>query len=520
MKTIADEIFREFREHSVSEFFRKNAAMLGYTGKIRSLTTIVHEGVTNAIDAAEEMGVLPKVNVFIKKADSDPEHLKVIIEDNASGIPEQHIPSVFGKMLAGTKLHRYMQQRGQQGIGISGSVMFSQMTAGKPARVITSTGNGEVIGADVMIDVNKNEGRIVRLEKKKEKWRGTRVELEVKEVTYVRSRYGPFNYLRLTAIANPHVSITFVEPDGTLTIFENAVKEVPKKPVPMLPHPLGMLPDDLITIARTTKARTISTMLSTELSRVSKLKADQVCKLAGVPPTKKPLEMTWEDAEKILAAFKKVKILAPSAEGLRPIGAAAIMEGMKQILNPEFVHAITRAPKIYRGGIPFIVEVGIAYGGNAGARGKENESEEIGIELLRFANRAPLLFDQGGCVMTAAARSIDWKRYGIDPALAPVTLMINIASAYVPYTSAGKQSVADEPEIYEEVRAAIMEAARELKSYLFRKIRSKEKKERAQVFEKYLPVIANKAAKLAGVKPPDISSLLKRIVGESYAEEG
>lgn len=518
MKTLADEVFKEFREHSVSEFFRKNAAMLGYTGKVRSLTTIIHEGVTNAMDAAEEIGVLPRINVIIKKVDSDPEHLKIIIEDNASGIPEQHIPNVFGKMLAGTKLHRYMQQRGQQGIGISGSVMFSQMTAGKPAKVVTSTGNGEVIMAEVMIDVNKNEGKIVSLEKKKGRWSGTRVELEAKEVSYVRSRYGPFNYLRLTAIANPHVHITFVEPDGAVTVFENAVKEVPKKPAQMLPHPLGMLPDDLLLIARKTKARTVATMLSTELSRVSRQKAEEVCRTAGTPSTEKPAELGWRDAEKILAAFKQVKMLAPSGEGLRPIGETAIVEGMKEVLNPEFVYAITRPPKVYRGGIPFIIEVGIAYGGNAGARG-ENESEEVGMELLRFANRAPLLFDQGGCVMTAAVKSIDWKRYGIDPATAPVALLINMISAYVPYTSAGKQSVADALEIYEETRAAVMEAARKLKEYLFRKIRLRERKERAQIFEKYLPVIANKAARLAGVKPPDISGLLKKIAGGAYAEK-
>jgi len=227
MSTPAEKIFEEFREHTVSEFFRKNAAMLGYTGKIRSLTTIIHEGVTNSIDAAEEAGILPKIYVSIRKASEDPEHYYVVIEDNATGIPEQHIPNVFGKMLAGTKLHRYMQQRGQQGIGISGATMFAQMTSGKPVRVITSTGNGEIVEAEVMIDVTRNEGKIVSLKKRKGKWRGTRVEFEVKEVSYVRSRYGPFNYLRMTAIANPHVYIRFDEPDGVVTIFENAVNAVP-----------------------------------------------------------------------------------------------------------------------------------------------------------------------------------------------------------------------------------------------------------------------------------------------------
>lgn len=522
MKTMAEELFKEFREHSVSEFFRKNAAMLGYTGKIRSLTTIIHEGVTNAIDAAEETGVLPKIVVIIKRFDEEPEHFRVIIEDNASGIPEEFIPNVFGKMLAGTKLHRYIQSRGQQGIGVSGSVMFGQITSGKPATVITSTGNGEIIRADVMIDVNRNEGKITNIEKHKGKWRGTRVEVEVKDVTYMRSRYGPFNYLRMTAIANPHVHITFVEPDGTLTILEPATNKVPDRPKPMPLHPRGIMSDDLLILAKHTKGRNVVSFLSAELSRVSKRKAEEVCQLANIPPNKKPSELTWEEAERIVSAFKQVKLYAPSTSGLRPIGAADIESGMRQILNPEFVHANNRPPKVYRGGLPFIVETGIAYGGSAGKttdRKGENEEDEAGIELIRFANRAPLIFDQGGCAITTAMRNIDWRRYGVDPATAQLTLFVNVASAYVPYTSAGKQSIADEPEVLDEIKTAIMEVARELRRFLHRKIKIKEQQERAGVFEQYLPIIAKKAAKIANEKEPDIKPLLKKISGVDNAEE-
>lgn len=517
MKTVADELFGEFREHSVSEFFRRNAAMLGYTGKIRSLTTIVHEGVTNSIDSAEASGIMPRISVTIKRVNDEPEHFRVIMEDNASGIPEQFISDVFGKMLAGTKLHQAMQQRGQQGIGISGCVMFGQITSGKPTTVVTSTGNGEVVRADVMIDLDKNQGKVFNKEKFKEKWRGTRVEVEAKEVAYQRSRYGPFNYLRMTAIANPHVHLTFVEPDGTLTVFENATGKIPERPRPMPLHPWGIMSDDLLILAKRTKARSVSGLLSTELSRVSKAKADEVCGLAGVPPSKKPAELSWEDAEKIVSAFKQVKLLAPPTSGLRPIGAADLENGMRQILNPEFVKTITRPPKVYRGGLPFIVEVGIAYGGNAGkapeGKGNGDEVEEAGLDLIRFANRAPLVFDQGGCAITDAARKIDWRRYGVDIANAPLTLFVNISSAYVPYTSAGKQSIADEPEIVNETRTAIMEAARELRLFLYRRIRAKERQERAGIFEQYLPVIARKAAKLAGVSEPDVKSLLKKVAG-------
>ncbi len=523
MKPIAEELFKEFREHSVSEFFRKNAAMLGYTGKIRSLTTIVHEGVTNAIDAAEEAGVLPRVDVVIKRVNEEPEHFKVVIGDNASGIPGEYIPDVFGKMLAGTKLHRHMQQRGQQGIGISGSVMYGQITSGKPATVVTSTGNGEIMRAEVMIDVDRNEGKIINEEKLKGKWRGTRVEINAKDVAYMRSRYGPFNYLRMTAIANSHAKITFVEPDGTLTVFENATDKVPERPKSMPLHPWGIMSDDLLVLAKHTKGRTVVGFLSLELSRVSKRKAEEVCRLADVPPNKKPAELTWEEAERIVSAFKQVKLYAPPTSGLRPIGATDIENGMRQILNPEFTYSTTRSPKVYRGGLPFIVEAGIAYGGNAGKVAEKAEDEageaEAGIELIRFANRAPLVFDQGGCAITAAMRSIDWRRYGVDLATAPLTLFVNVASAYVPYTSAGKQSIADEPEVLNEIRIAIMEVARELRKFLYRKIRIKERQERAGIFEQYLPIIAKKAARLAGTKEPDVKQLLKKVTGVEHAKK-
>ncbi|MEM2251034.1 MAG: DNA topoisomerase VI subunit B [Candidatus Hadarchaeales archaeon] len=519
MVRVAEEIFREFKEHTVSEFFRKNAAMLGYTGKIRSLTTVIHEAVTNSIDAAEEAGILPKIKVIIEKASEDPEHLRVTVEDNATGIPESFISHVFGKMLAGTKLHRFMQQRGQQGIGISGAVMFSQMTTGKPVKVITSTGKGEIVEAHVMIDVERNEGKIVKLRKLKGKWRGTRVELELKDIVYIRSRYGPFNYLRMTAVANPHVHITLVEPDGNLTVFENAVEEVPKPPEPVLPHPLGLLPDDLLSLAKRTSAKSIGSFLSSELEKVSREKAREVCRMAGVPENKNPKELTWEEAERIVKAFKEVKIQAPSSQGLRPIGAQNIESGLKQIYNPEFVHVVQRPPKVYRGGIPFQVEVGIAYGGSAGKRTEEGEGE-TGIEVIRFANRAPLIFDQGGCAIMTAVNSIDWRRYGVDPANAPITLFVNISSVYVPYTSAGKQSIADEPEIVAEIRSAIMDAARELRAFLNRKIRLKERREKAMIFEKYLPVIAKKAARLAGKSLPDISKVLTKILGGKNVKTG
>ncbi len=515
---LAKDIFKEFREHSVSEFFRKNAAMLGYTGKIRSLTTVVHEGVTNAIDAAEDAGTLPSVFVAIKSMNEDSEHYKVVIEDNASGIPDEYIPRVFGRMLAGTKLHRNVQNRGQQGIGISGGVMFAQATSGQPAKVITSTGNGDSISYnEVMIDVNKNEGKIMDHKKLDGDWRGTRIEFEVKDVIYQRSRYGPYNYLRMTAIANPHVQITFEEPDGALTVFERAIEDIPEEPKPIPPHPAGMRADGLLDLAKSTNSQSVGTFLVNDLSRFSRNKLEELEELIDVDLDMSPSSLSWSEAEKIVSAFRKLKFISPPTKGLRPIGEENIERGLLQILDPDFACAVTRSPEVYRGGIPFIVETGLAYGGNAG---DSSGSGDKGLEVIRFANRAPLIFNQGGCALTSAAKDIDWRRYEVDTESTPVTLFINIVSTHVPYTSAGKQSVAEETEVYEEVRQAIMQAARKLKSFLRQRKKKRERLKRANLFEKYLPIISQKAADLIGEEnPPEIGSLVKEITGVQNAEQ-
>ena len=101
--------------------------------------------------------------------------------------------------------------------------------------------------------------------------------------------------------------------------------------------------------------------------------------------------------------------MAPPTDGLIPIGSEQIEKGMKQILKPEFVTTITRKPVTYQGGVSFIIEAGLAYGGDAGRVVNEKRKSEI----MRFANRVPLTFDAGSCAITEALKSIDWKRYGL-----------------------------------------------------------------------------------------------------------
>jgi len=149
-----NDVFKQFREHSVAEFFKKNRQMLGFSGKVRSLTMIVHEFVTNGLDACEEAGILPELAVQIEELGKD--HYKVTISDNGPGIPKSHLGKALGQMLAGTKFHRYIQQRGQQGIGAAACTMFSYITTGQSTKAITSHG-GKKLTATISMDFKKNK---------------------------------------------------------------------------------------------------------------------------------------------------------------------------------------------------------------------------------------------------------------------------------------------------------------------------------------------------------------------------
>jgi len=518
----ADELFKEFRETSITEFFRKNRAHLGYSGKLRSLTTVVHEIVTNALDACEEAGILPEIRVRIDALNS--EHYRVFGADNGPGIPLKHISDVFGKMLAGTKFHRNVQLRGQQGIGIAGVTLFSQITTGKPIKVRTSTGNGRVYEVELMIDITKNRADILSKEEYAEYWRGTELDIEIKGVKFNLSERGPFEYLRRTAIANPHARIIFIDPEGRKTVFERSSERIPKPPMAIKVHPKGLEVDDLINMSKVTKARKVSSFLVNTLSRMSNAKVREIQEHVSFDLNKNPRRLTWAECEEIINAIGKIKFLAPPTEGLEAIGEEQIRNAVLNILDPEFEAVVTRPPKVHSGGIPFLVEVAIAYGGHAG----RVIGDGIKCEIMRFGNKAPLLFDAGGCAITKAVNSVEWKRYGIrDFENSPITVFVNLVSTYIPYTSAGKQSVAEDREIMREMRFALMEVGRKFQVYHSRKRRALEREARKQILLKYSIELASGLAKLTNKNEDKILKELQNLIEERItgmeieeAEEG
>ncbi|MCD6549334.1 DNA topoisomerase VI subunit B [Candidatus Micrarchaeota archaeon] len=513
---MGDDVFKEFKEHSVAEFFKKNRQMLGFSGKVRSLTTIVHELVTNSLDGAEEAGILPEVKVVINEIDRDEGRYRVRVEDNGIGIPFKHLGKALGMMLAGTKFHRYVQQRGQQGIGAAGVTMYAQLTTGKPIHAVSGY-KGVKVSCDISIDFKNNRPVVSNVVKEPSDWHGLIYEAEVGDVKYDRGVYGVYEYLKRTAIANPHAQITLIDPSGEEFVFPRSVFEVPPKPKPVKPHPLGITTHDLVDFCHHSRGySTLNQFLVNEFARFSQKKLVELRELLpDIDFKKHPHQITWEEADRIVKAFRKMKWIAPSTEGIYPIGEEQIRTSMKNILDPEFLEVVERKPSVFRGGIPFIVEVALAYGGSAGRRVAGRSTSDI----MRFANRVPLLFDAGGCGITEAVRSIDWKRYGLKNFdELPVAVLVNVSSVHIPYTGAGKQALSSEDEIIGEIRNALMECARKLQRHLQGKIRERERATRKRAVSKYVNQLASDLSELAGC--PDkrdwIVQQLNEIIEEKY----
>ena len=138
-------------------------------------------------------------------------------------------------------------------------------------------------------------------------------------------------------------------------------------------------------------------------------------------------------------------------------------EGVEKIKGHNyFIATVTRSPKVYRGN-PFQVEVGLAYGGSWPA--------DKTIELFRFANRVPLLFQRGACGITEAIVRTDWRNYLLSQPkgslpVGPMALLVHIASVWVPFTSESKEAVAHYPDIIKEIQLAAQECGRKLATFI------------------------------------------------------
>ena len=507
MVTIAEELAKKQREISISEFFLKNRHLLGFDNPTRALMMVVKEAVDNSLDATTEMKVLPEIKIELKQVTED--RFIVIVEDNGPGIVRQQIPNIFGKLLYGSKFHSLRQNRGQQGIGISAAVLYSQLTTGKSTKIYSRVGPKKAAHYfELQIDTQKNDPNVLKdQEIDWDKDHGTKIEIEI-EGRYLKGKQSVDEYIKETAIVNPHATFIYISPEKEKLVYERVTEELPVETKEIKPHPYGIELGHLISMLQDTRANTISGFLQSDFSRIGQQTAKGICSKADLKAEEKPKKLDGRQIEALFKSLQETKIMAPPGDCLSPIKAELLEKGLKKEINADFYVTSTRPLAVYRG-MPFQIEVGISFGGEI-----EKESQ---IRLMRFANRVPLLYQQGACAITEAVTDMNWKPYGLQQSgnnlpTGPAIILVHIASVWVPFTNEAKEAIAHYDEIIKEMKLALQECGRKLSIYIHKHIRAAEQRDKINLFEKYIPELASALSNLTNNKRDPIQERLQKIL--------
>jgi len=536
-----------FEEISASDFFYRNRDIAGFTNPSRAIFAAIRELVENSLDAAESLKIPPDIYVrlsFEGEASQDTQIYKLRVEDNGCGIQPRFIPSAFGQVLYGSK-YKLKQTRGTFGLGGKMAVLYGQIMTHQPAYVTSSTGSAKIYSFKLMIDIQRNRPLI--LDRKvlinKEQWRGTIVEFTL-EGDYLRARSKILEYFKQTAMVNPYANLTFVDPKGRLYKFIRATKNMPEPPKETEPHPYGVDVELLQRLIQMTPYKTMQEFLKHHFHRVGDITAQKFQVFSGLTdascskhgklayqeinwtggPTcsrcgqaltfslsKNPKRLSHQEVVRLMQHLKKFKeFLPPDASCLSPLGEELLKAGIMKELNPEYLVVNQRKPATYAGH-PFIIELGIAYGGEI--------PKKSSFVIYRFANKIPLLYDEASDVSYRVINVMNWRRYKVSPDM-PIAIVVHICSTKVPYKTVGKEFISDRPEVRREVANALREVARQLQHFLSKREHVDKEKRRLGVFAKYLPRIAEFSTTLAGKeKRPDIEKLIKSVQKYGAEEE-
>jgi len=586
----------KFGALSPAQFFARYREIAGFSNPKRALYQTVRELVENALDATDSHGILPNIKIVIRRSPENPSHYTITVEDNGIGIPPQHVPNAFGRVLYSSK-YVLRQTRGMFGLGVKAAIIYGQMTTGNPVEIITSTiSSKRIYYFKLRIDLKKNQPVILERGswRKNRDWHGTIASITV-EGDWSRAKRNIIEYIRRTAIVTPYANIVFVSPDGEIMYYKRTITKVPIPPKIVKPHPHGIDLELLKEMIKHNSERTIKDFLINSFHGIGYKTVDELLQLIKINKDKKVGSLTedeikklakilrgidrevilqfkdsgkyktllkmlqeafpWLSKEKIIQAIEYVnkilvdktkqperlsskfdptklkiehidalvralkkyypRIRPPSPSALSPLGEEIIIEGLKRVYEPEFIAAVTRKPLSYQGH-PFIIEVGIAYGG------KISDSDKP--VLVRFANRIPLIYDESSDVAWKVVKprrdekdkkgkkekkekeGFDWKAYGIEfPA--PLIVFTHICSTKIPFKGVGKESVADVPEIENELKLALREVARRLRIYILKKKKEEEKRRRITILARYVPEIAR-----------NLSIILRDIMGTDGIE--
>jgi DNA topoisomerase VI subunit B len=483
---------------STAEYFSKNLQQVGFSSPTKAVLTTLKEAFDNALDACEDSGILPDIEVIVEKngpgAMKNTDMIMVRVTDNGPGISITDIPRVFGEYLASSKFGRGRCSRGQQGIGISAATTWSLQTAALGARVISKAdGQKKALSCVVTIDLKNNRG--VMQDKQMIDWdreHGTSVEFVFDGRVQLNGEAGLINYIKGNVLVNPHLSLTYKLLDEAKQRVERVSDELVRIPEPTAPHPHTMKLGEFISHAKLFGKAKTRLFLKTGFSRLSDKVIMGLPKIGGFP--KGTLDKTLgylspEDFSKIYRSLQNADLRAPSTDSVVSIGEDALAKSIRRLGDIDYFSVITRKPTIcdFK---PVQVEIALA------RLNKSKGDFDAPVQILRFANRVPLQFDKAGCAIVKAMTSVNWRSYGLkQPKDAlpqgPFIMAVSVVSPFIKFKNASKETIDTSDELVEEIRRALMQAGQKLSRHLRQETKAQELEEKIQYIEKFAPILVS-----------------------------
>ncbi len=510
--TAAEAEARKMKAANPAQYYRQNLGQLGFGDPEHALVQTLKELIDNSLDSCEVMGILPDIKVEISAMRKRYEVVtdkakdgvrafpifRIAVEDNGCGIVKEKVAKCFGTVLYGSKFFSFKQSRGQQGIGAHAAIIYAQLTSLEPAVIITKTAK-DPAGFRVVMKIDTERNIPVVLSSRNvpfNKAHGTRVEL------MVAGDYTPKveSFIRELSLANPHSDLSFriktrSDPEERLFSFARAVDKVPSPPKEIKPHLLSMEPGALLEMASNDRCcRTAVQFLVVHFVRISEFKAEQILTASGHDSSAPPRSL---DVEALLKAARECDLMRPPLDVLSPIGEAELKASLRRVFpDAEFIATVSRYPWSYRG-VPFQVEVGVAYGGAAVIKACDTVREAVfKSKVIRLGNKCPLIYDSKDCLLYKVVKEVNWRNYRLPqergnlPA-APAVFVVSLTATKVPYTAPGKFAIAYHDEIREQLKLALQELGREINLFISRRQRQEHERHRQSTFQLY----AREAAK-------------------------
>jgi DNA topoisomerase VI B subunit len=446
-----------------------------------------------------------------RKKASQEAYFKIKVKDNGCGMKHEKIPDLLGRVLSGSK-YGVRQTRGKFGLGAKMALIWSKKSTGVPIRITTahrpkatSPIPKQVSTCVLDIDITNNCPRIVEHKTKTnagtDPWIGTELELLIAgNWTTYKSRV--VQYLQQLAIITPYAQLELTyenrsEPKRNMSLrYDRRSEQMPPLPREIKHHPSSVNNIIVHQLIERSNHKTLTQFLSNELSSVTPSLAKRITKecgwdghdedsdgSSGGTGALKPSDLTDRHITKLVQVLRTVSMFkAPDGSCLSPLGEYNLNLGIRKVLNPDFVATARDKPSAYEGH-PFVVEAAVSLGG---------KDAKEGLNVFRYANRIPLLFEAGADVSTrVATNKIKWSTYKMDHKRDKIGVFVSIVSTKIPYKGTGKEYIGDDiTEISVSVKRALQQCCQQLRTHLQKRNALRDQKERKSKLTKYIPDVS------------------------------